>query len=249
MVDDLRREGPEEFLSRLMREDETREHVMRNLFARELTLADEALKLQLQGFITIGEDDTGATFNVAVQQLLTRLFNHQIAARKLLLMGYITEAASILARALETSWLARYFDCYPNEIERWCEKKEEVRPSEARKGLARARDEGNIEIGDIEKENTLYQELCTFGHPDFYGSILHTTVRGESPLQIGFSLGGYANLKKPELLRESFRWLLKIQMHSLLTMAAISKKFLAKNQAWWEDCASVLESLWNYCRD
>jgi hypothetical protein len=248
MDSDLLREGPEEFLNLLMQEDEKRELVLHNLFARELALADRALKLQLQGFKTVGENDTGATFNVAVQQLLARLFNHQLAARKLLLMGYITEAASILARALETSWLARSFDCYPNEIERWCDKKEQIRPSETRRGLELALKEGKIRIGDTEKENSLYQELCKFGHPDLYGSILHVKVKSESPLEVGFSLGGYANLRKPELLRETFKWLLKIQIHSLMTMAAISEEFLANNQPWWGDCSSLLESLGDCCR-
>lgn len=243
MVDDLRREGPEEFLNLLMQRDEKREQVLRNLFARELALADRALKLQLQGFKTFGEDDTGTRLRVAVQQLLARLFNHQLAARKLLLMGYITEAASVLARALETSWLARYFDCYPDEIERWCDKKEQIRPSETRRGLKLALKEGKIRIGDIEKENSLYQELCKFGHPDLYGSILHTKVKSESPLEIGFSLGGYANLEKPKLLRETFNWLLKIQIHSLLTMAAVSNEFLGNNSAWDPAALSLIKDM------
>jgi len=118
MDNQLLREGPEKFFNIVMQEDEKREQVMRNLFARELNLVDKALKHQLQGFRTISEDETGAMFNIVVQQLLARLFNHQLAARKLLLMGYITEAASVLARALETSWLARYFDCYPSVVSR-----------------------------------------------------------------------------------------------------------------------------------
>lgn len=240
---DLLREGPEEFLNLLMQEDEKREQVMRNLFARELALVDRALKLQLQGFKTISEDDSGATFRFAVQQLLARLFNHQIAARKLLLMGYITEAASILARALETSWLARYFDCYPNEIDRWCSKKEQIRPWKTRGELKRAYDNGMTQIGSVDQENSLYKELCQIGHPDFYGSILHVKVEGESPLEVGFSLGGYAKLGKPELLRGTFKWLLKIQMISIVTMAAVSNEFLGKNPVWDAEGSSLIKSL------
>jgi len=243
MDDNLLRKGPQEFFNLLMQEDEKREQVMSNLFARELALADKALKLQLQGFKTICEDDTGATFNVAIQQLLTRLFNHQLAARKLLLMGYITEAASVLARAIETSWLARYFECYPDEIKRWGKEREEIRPGKTREGLKRACDERKTQMGSVDQENSLYKELCQIGHPDFYGSIWHTKVESESPPQIGLTLGGYAKLEKPELLRETFKWLLKVQMVSIVTMAAVHNEFLGNNPVWDADGHSLIKSL------
>ena len=123
MDSDLIREGPEVFLKHILEEDEKRQQLMHSLFTRKLTVIDEALKVQLQGFKTFYEEDADIKLSIPVQQLLSRLFNNQLAARKLLLMGYITEAASVLARALETSWLARYFDCYPDEIDKWWQKK------------------------------------------------------------------------------------------------------------------------------
>lgn len=227
----------------ILKEDEKREQSMHNLFARELALIDRALELQFQGFITIGENDTGATFNVAVQQLLSRLLNHQLAARRLLLMGYVNEAASVLARAIETSWLARYFECYPDEIRGWSEEKKQIRPLKTRSGLKRAYDEGKTQIGSVDWENSLYKELCQIGHPDFYGSILHVEVKSESPLEIGFSLGGYAKLEKTELLRGTFKWLLKVQMISIVTMAAVYNEFLDKNPVWDAAGSSIIKGL------
>ena len=243
---DLLREGPKQFLNHVMKRDEEREHDMRNLFRRELALVDGVLELQLQGFQTFVEDDTGATFSIPVQQLLTRLFNHQLAARKLLLMGYITEAASVLARALETSWLARYFDCYPDEIDKWWNKTSErgqLSPKQLRQGLKQAHKEGKTRIGRINDENTLYQELCEIGHPNFYGSIWHMYVRGESPPQLEFLLGGYGSSKRPESLKRVFQCLLNIQMLSLLTMADVSAGFLEKNAAWDAEACSLMKSL------
>lgn len=245
------REGktPKQLLDSILKGDELRVSHMQKLFAKGLSLFSKAQELEIQGIRALREDNSPNRILGIAPFLLTRLFNHQLAARKLFLMGYITETASILARALETSWLIRYFDCYPNEIERWWDKKKHIRPKETREELKRALKEDKIRIGDIEKEGSLYQELCEIGHPDFYGSIWHAKVKSVSPLNITFHLGGYANPEMPESLKGAFKWLIEIQIHSLFTMAAISEEFLANNQAWWEDCSALLESLHDYCHD
>lgn len=242
---DLLGKRPQEFLRCLMKRDEDRQQSMGRLFARELTVVDRALEVQFQGFQTFHK--SGDNFNFPVQQLLPRLFNNQLAARKLLLMGYITEVASILARALETIWLARCLDCCPDLIDRWWKnsKQGEIRPYELRDLLKHATNEGKIQIGDVDSENRLYAALCEIGHPNYVGSIQHVNLVNESPPQVEFRLGGYGKLEKGGWLEKAFRWLIHIQLCSLITMAAVSKGFLGNNKGWMQDCSLVLEDLGN----
>ena len=242
---DFYKEEPREFLNCVMQEDKKREQIMGNRFACELAVVDKALGLQFQGFQTFRESEK--EFSFPVQQLLTRLFNHQLAVRKLLLMGYITEAASILARSMETIWLVRYFDCYPNEVDRWWgeDRGRIIRPDELRKKLKHASKEGKLRIGDVDNENKLYAALCEIGHPNYVGSVQHVHLKNVSPPQIEFSLGGYGSLERAGWLEKAFKWLLHIQMCSLITMAAVSKEFLGNNKAWMQDYSSVLEDLGN----
>lgn len=249
MVDDLRRYRPEEFLKLTLEEDSKREEATSRSFAHELTLIDRALQIQLKGFQTYGEDTTGATFSVPIQLLLARLFNNQLAARKLILLGYITEAVSILARALETSWLTRYFDCYPERVEVWWRKRSDPRqlsPKTVRNGLKKAYDDGRIRIGDIEKENCKYQDLCEIGHPNYYGSILHSQLNSTSPVQIGLTLGGYPSFKKPHLIRGAFRDFLMVQMLAIVTMASVHNEFLDSDEEWDSEASSFIREVTKY---
>ena len=249
---DLVRKGPNEFLKNIFETDEKRESVIQGLFPDKLTVIEKALKVQLQGFKTFYEDDTGATFRIPAQQLLARLFNNQLAARKLLLMGYVTEAASVLARAMETSWLARYFDCYPDEVDKWWMKKsnkKEFSPQKLREGLKKAYDEGLIRIGNMENENILYQDLCEIGHPNFFGSAWHLNVLNESPLEIELILGGYGGQKRLESLKVVFNHFLRIQRISIGTIAAVHSEFLDKNPIWDAAGLSIIKELTNCIDD
>jgi len=243
---DLLQERPEEFLKHILAEDENREQLISSLFQHELTTIDEALKVQLHGFQTYYEADAGITLSFPIQQLLSRLFNHQLAARKLLLMGYITEAASVLARALETSWLTRYFDCYPDEIDKWWQKrseKKQLSPNMLREGLKKAFRENKLRIGNIDNENFIYRDLCEIGHPNFYGSIWHIHVVNESPLQLEVILGGYGGQNLPKSFKEVINHFLRIQRISIGTMAAVYNEYLDRNPVWDTAGLAIIQDL------
>ena len=215
---DLLREGPQEFLSRLLKQDKDRERAVSNLFARELAIIDKALELQLQGFQAIGEDNTGAKFRVAVQMLLTLLFNHLVAARKLIVTGYIAESTTLLARALEVNWLALYLDRNPNEIGRWQESG--IKPKDLRKLL---------KVPKVEKD--LWDTLNKHGHPNFLGSVAHVDLEKTTPDSPSFYLGGHSNKHS---LKVVFKWLALVQWSSLMTMGSVSEGFLNRNVSWSE---------------
>lgn len=224
---DLLREGPQEFLSHLLKQDKDRERAVINLFASELAIIDKALEVQLQGFQAIGEDNTGAKFRVVVQMLLTLLFNHLIAARKLILTGYIAESVTLLARALEVHWLALYLDRNPDEIGRWQGKG--IRPKDLRKLL---------KVPEAEKD--LWDTLNKHGHPNFLGSVVHLDLEKTTPDSPSFYLGGHSDKHS---LKVVLKWLALVQWSSLMTMGSVSGGFLNRNVSWSERCGVVTQEM------
>jgi hypothetical protein len=158
------------------------------LLSKELPLFRKFMKLHLESFAFAGQHAIEwSKSDQACIAMACRVFNHLMAAAKLLVTGYWAESTVIERSAFEAITREWYFYKYPKKATSWFRggMKGEVRQCTVRKAL-----------GDIEGEETRqvlgthYSYLCQHVHPNIEAIQLQTWD-GENAIGRKAFLGGY----------------------------------------------------------
>jgi len=175
-------------LDKIQLHDIENEQLSIQLLSKELRLFKKFMKLHLDAFAFAGQHaNEWSKSDQACIAMACRVFNHLMAAAKLLVTGYWAESMIIERSAFEAITREWYFYKYPKKATSWFRGgvKGEVRQSTVRKAL-----------GDIEGEETRqvlgthYSYLCQHVHPNIEAIQLQTWD-GESAIGRKAFLGGY----------------------------------------------------------
>jgi len=175
-------------LDKIQLNDLKNERLSIQLLSNELRLFKKFMKLHLDAFAFAGQH--AKEWNKSDQACIAmacRVFNHLMAAAKLLVTGYWAESMVLERSAFEAITREWYFYKYPKKAISWFRGgvKGEVQQRTVRKAL-----------GDIEGEETRqvlsthYSYLCQHVHPNIEAIQLQTW-NGQSAIGRKAFLGGY----------------------------------------------------------
>ena len=175
-------------LDKIQLNDIENEQLSIQLLPKELQLFKKFMKLHLDAFAFAGQHaNKWSKSDQACIAMACRVFNHLMAAAKLLVTGYWAESMVIERSAFEAITREWYFYKYPKKATSWFRGgvKGEVRQGTVRKAL-----------GDIEGEETRkvlcthYSYLCQHVHPNIEAIQLQTWD-GHTAIGRKAFLGGY----------------------------------------------------------
>ncbi len=175
-------------LDKIQLNDLENERLSIQLLSKELRLFKKFMKLHLDAFVFAGQHaNEWSKSDQACIAMACRVFNHLMAAAKLLVTGYWAESMVVERSAFEAISREWYFYKFPKKATSWFKGgvKGEVRQGTVRKAL-----------GDIEGEETRqvlgahYSYLCQHVHPNIEAIQLQTW-NGQSAIGRKAFLGGY----------------------------------------------------------
>ncbi len=175
-------------LDKIQLNDLENEKLSIQLLSKELQLFKKFMKLHLDAFAFAGQRaNEWSKSDQACIAMACRVFNHLMAAAKLLVTGYWAESMVIERSAFEAITREWYFYKYPNKATSWFKGgvKGEVRQVTVRKALG--------DIGGEETHQVLdshYSHLCQHVHPNIEAIQLQTW-NGQSSIGRKAFLGGY----------------------------------------------------------
>jgi len=175
-------------LDKIQLNDLENEQLSIQLSSKELGLFKKFMKLHLDAFAFAGQHASEwSKSDQACIAMACRVFNHLMAAAKLLVTGYWAESMVIERSAFEAITREWYFCKYPNKATSWFKGgvKGEVRQGTVRKALG---DIGGEETRQV--LGTQYAYLCQHVHPNIEAIQLQTW-NGQSAIGREAFLGGY----------------------------------------------------------
>ncbi len=223
LLESIVRLSGKDSLEKIQLNDLENEQISIRLLSKELHLFKKFMELHLGAFAFAGQHASEwSKSDQACIAMACRVFNHLMAAAKLLVTGYWAESVVIERSAFEAITREWYFYKYPNKATSWFKGgvKGEVRQGTVRKAL-----------GDIEGEETRqvldmhYSHLCQHVHPNIEAIQLQTwngqSAIGREAFLGGYVCAGHISGTKARAIEKQFQSLLLVTMTATAMLGII----------------------------